>query len=167
MRNPLSKTKKKKYAGSIVLGLNDAIVEITGALTGLTYALQKTSLIAATGLIVGVAASLSMAASEYLHEKENKKPRPLKYAIYTGVAYLITVILLVSPYLFLNNVYISAAAMLAIAIIIIAVYSYYISNQSKFSFKKRFLNMVLISLGVAAISFVIGKIIRSSFGIEV
>ena len=34
------------YAGSIVLGLNDALVELTGALAGLTLALQNVKLIA-------------------------------------------------------------------------------------------------------------------------
>jgi vacuolar iron transporter family protein len=167
MKNPLSKKSKKKYAGSIVLGLNDAIVEITGALFGLTFALQNPKLIAATGLIVGIAASLSMAASEYLHEKEtlNNKTKPLKSAMYTGFAYLITVLLLVSPYLILKNPITSAITMLFISILIIAIYSYYISNQNKTSFSSRFFQMTFISLGVAAISFVIGNVIKSYFGI--
>lgn len=54
------------YAGSVVLGLNDALVELTGALAGLTLALQNVNLITLSGLITGIAASLSMAASEYL-----------------------------------------------------------------------------------------------------
>ena len=148
MKPLLSRKTKSKYSGSIVLGLNDAIVETTGALFGLTYALQKSSLIAATGFIVGIAASLSMAASEYLHEKESpqRKSKPLISAIYTGFAYLITVLILISPYLFLENVFISSMTMLLFAILIIAIYSYYISTQSKISFKNRFLQMTLISL---------------------
>ncbi|MEW6566865.1 MAG: VIT1/CCC1 family protein [Chloroflexota bacterium] len=50
--------ERLRYAGSIVLGLNDALVELTGALAGLTLALQNTKLIAITGLITGVAAAL-------------------------------------------------------------------------------------------------------------
>ncbi len=61
--------ERLKYAGSVVLGLNDALVELTGALAGFTLALQNTHLIAAMGLITGIAASLSMAASEYLSTK--------------------------------------------------------------------------------------------------
>lgn len=45
------------HIGSIVLGLNDALVELTGALAGLTVALQNTKLIAMTGCITGIAAA--------------------------------------------------------------------------------------------------------------
>ena len=48
--------EKLWYTGSIVLGLNDALVELTGALAGLTLALQNTKLISLTGLITGIAA---------------------------------------------------------------------------------------------------------------
>ena len=61
--------ERLRYVGSIVLGLNDALVELTGALAGLTFALQNTRLTAMAGLITGVAASLSMATSEYLSTK--------------------------------------------------------------------------------------------------
>ena len=61
--------ERLRYTGSVVLGLNDALVELTGALAGFTLALQNTKLIALTGLITGIAASFSMAASEYLSTK--------------------------------------------------------------------------------------------------
>lgn len=54
------------YMSSVVLGLNDALVEFTGALAGYTFALQHAKLVALTGAITGIAAALSMAASEYL-----------------------------------------------------------------------------------------------------
>ena len=41
--------ERLKYVGSVVLGLNDALVELTGALAGLTLALQNGPLIALTG----------------------------------------------------------------------------------------------------------------------
>ena len=63
--------KQLDYVGSIVLGLNDALVELTGALAGLTLALQNTRLIAIAGLITAIAASFSMAASEYLSNKSD------------------------------------------------------------------------------------------------
>ena len=54
-----------KYVGSMVLGLNDALVELTGTLAGLSLALQDTKLIALSGLITGISATLSMMSSEY------------------------------------------------------------------------------------------------------
>ena len=98
--------EKLRYTGSMVLGLNDALVELTGVLAGLTLALQNTKLIALTGLITGIAAALSMATSEYLSTKtEGTVRNPLKASVYTGVAYLITVSILVLPYLILKNYY--------------------------------------------------------------
>jgi VIT1/CCC1 family predicted Fe2+/Mn2+ transporter len=43
------------YAGSAVLGLSDALVELTGAVAGLTFALQDTVLVAVSALITGIA----------------------------------------------------------------------------------------------------------------
>ena len=48
--------ERLEYIGSIVLGLNDALVELTGALAGLTLALQDMRLIAIAGSITGIAA---------------------------------------------------------------------------------------------------------------
>ena len=91
--------ERLRYVGSIVLGLNDALVELTGALAGLTLALQNTKLIALTGLITGIAAALSMAASEYLSTKsEDTARRPLLASLYTGTAYIITVFILIVPW---------------------------------------------------------------------
>jgi VIT1/CCC1 family predicted Fe2+/Mn2+ transporter len=157
-----------RYAGSVVLGLNDALVELTGALAGLTLALQNTNLIALTGLITGIAASLSMAASEYLSTRsEETEKHPLRAAVYTGIAYIITVALLILPYLLLDNYYVCLAVALSTAVLIIALFNYYISVAKNESFRKRFLEMAGLSLGVAGISFVIGYLVRTFLGIEV
>lgn len=157
-----------RYAGSVVLGLNDALVELTGALAGFTLALQNTRLIALTGLITGIAASLSMAASEYLSTRsEETQKRPGLSALYTGIAYVITVALLILPYLLLPNYIVDLAISLTIAVIIIAVFNYYISVAKDESFRKRFLEMAAISLGVAALSFGIGYLIRNWLGVDV
>jgi VIT1/CCC1 family predicted Fe2+/Mn2+ transporter len=149
------------YVGALVLGLNDALVELTGTLAGLTLALQDTRLIALAGLITGIAASLSMAASEYLSTKsEGGKLNPVKASTYTGVAYLITVFLLISPYLLLIDYRQSFVFTLIFAILVIAIFTYYISVSRDLSFKRRFGEMAAISLGVALVSFMIGALIR-------
>ncbi len=156
-----------RYAGSVVLGLNDALVELTGALAGLTLAFQNVRLIALSGLVTGIAASLSMAASEYLStssEKTDKKP--VRAAIYTGIAYVFTVSALILPYLLLNNEYICLAISLTSAVLIIAVFNFYISIARGEKFRKRFFEMAGLSLSVAALSFVIGYAIRTWLGID-
>lgn len=157
-----------QYAGSVVLGLNDALVELTGALAGLTFAFQNTRLIALAGLITGISASFSMAASEYLSTKSDESEQsPIRSAIYTGVAYIFTVIMLVFPYLLAMNYYVSLAWTIINAILIIAVFNYYISVAKGYEFKKRFFEMASISLGVAAFSFVIGNVIRIWIGVDI
>jgi len=160
--------ERLRYTGSIVLGLNDALVELTGSLAGLTLALQNTRLIAMTGAITGIAAALSMATSEYLSTKsEDTTKEPLKAALYTGAAYIIAVVVLIVPYLLLDNFYVCLACTLAAAILIIAFFNYYISVAKDIPFRRRFLEMAGLSLGVAALSFAIGYALRAVFGIEV
>lgn len=160
--------ERLNYIGSVVLGLNDALVELSGTLAGLTFALQKTELIAVVGIITGIAASLSMGASEYLSTKaEGESEIALNSSLYTGGAYILTVFLLVLPYLLLDNYIICLFLMLGIGIFIIFVFNYYVSIAKDFNFGKRFLEMAFISLGVAAVSFGIGTLIRFAFGIEI
>ncbi|HHN93935.1 MAG TPA: rubrerythrin family protein [Anaerolineae bacterium] len=157
-----------RYVGSIVLGLNDALVELTGALAGLTLALQNTQLIALTGSITGIAAALSMGASEYLSTKtEDTVKSPLRASVYTGLAYIATVLLLIMPYLLLSDFYLCLGATLIVAVLIIAVFNYYISVAKETPFKARFLEMAGLSLGVAALSFLVGYLLRTVWGIEV
>ena len=160
--------ERLKYAGSVVLGLNDALVELTGALAGLTFAFQNTQVIALAGLITGISASFSMAASEYLSNKaEGSGQDPVKSAIYTGIAYIFTVAFLVLPYLLIGNYLLCLLWTILNAILIIAAFNYYLSVAKGFSFRKRFIEMASISLGVAFLSFLIGVLIRQWFGIEI
>lgn len=160
--------ERLRYTGSIVLGLNDALVELTGALAGLTFALQNTRLIAMTGAVTGIAAALSMAASEYLSTRAEGKDRdPVKAALYTGAAYILAVLALILPYLILHNYVVCLAATLAMGILIIAFFNYYISVAQDVPFRRRFLEMAVLSLSVAAISFGVGVLLRTAFGIEV
>jgi len=160
--------ERLRYAGSVVLGLNDALVELTGALAGLTLALQNVKLIALSGLITGIAASLSMAASEYLSTRsEETDKHPIRAAVYTGIAYIITVTVLVLPYLLIQNYIIDLIITLAFAVLIIAVFNYYISVAKDEPFRPRFLEMAGLSLGVATFSFIIGYFIRQWLGVDV
>ena len=160
--------ERLRYTGSIVLGLNDALVELTGALAGLTLALRDTRLIALTGSITGIAAALSMGASEYLStQTEETAKSPIKASIYTGTAYILTVLILILPYLILQNYLISLTWTLVAAIAIIALFTYYIGVARDEPFRRRFLEMAGLSLGVAALSFGVGFLVRTVLGVDV
>ncbi len=164
--------ERLRYTGSIVLGLNDALVEFTGSLAGFTFALQDTRLIATAGLIMGIAASLSMAASEFLSKRSedrtvDENTDPLKASVYTGIAYFGTVVLLISPFLLLTNPFAAISLTLLAAVLVIFVFTFYISVARDLPFYRRFFEMALISLGIAAVSFGIGILVRVFLGIQV
>jgi VIT1/CCC1 family predicted Fe2+/Mn2+ transporter len=160
--------KKLEYVGSIVLGLNDALVELTGTLAGLTFALQNTRLIAIAGLITGIAASFSMAASEYLSTKsEGNGENALSSSIYTGIAYIFTVIILIIPYFLFTNYFVCLGLTMSLAVLIILFFNYYIAIAKDLNFGKRFREMFFISMGVAAFTFGIGYLIRIFLGVDI
>ncbi|MEW5896232.1 MAG: VIT1/CCC1 family protein [Nanoarchaeota archaeon] len=164
----LIKEERIEYAGSIVLGLNDALVELTGALTGLTFALRSSKIVALSGFITGFAAALSMAASAFLSFREDVKhhrnKKPLRGAIYTGVTYITTVLFLILPFLLLKSVFLALGIMIGIALLIIASYTFFITTAKNLRFWPRFLEMSGISLLVSLISFCLGTLLRIYFG---
>ena len=130
-------------------------------LAGLTFALQNTRIIAVASLITGVAATLSMGSSEYLSRKsENGPTNPVKSAFYTGIAYLLTVVILILPYLVIPSPYIALVLTLVTAFCVILFFTFYMSVARDLPFRKRFFEMLVISFGIAAISFAIGLGIR-------
>lgn len=161
--------ERLQYVGSMVLGLNDALVELTGTLAGLTFALQNTRIIALSGLITGISATLSMASSEFLSAKSEGQKDAVKSSLYTGIAYLVTVVLLILPYLlFPAQQYVPAlVAMLLTVVVIIAAFNYYIAVAKDLSFKRRFLEMATISLSVAVLSFVVGLLVKGVLGVDI
>ena len=161
--------ERLQYVGSMVLGLNDALVELTGTLAGLTLALQSTKLVALSGLITGISATLSMASSEYLSARSEGDENAIKSSIYTGIAYLFTVIAMVTPYLIFSdeNFLLALFSLIIVVILIIVVFNYYISVAKGLNFKKRVVEMLSISLGVALLSFVIGLAVKHFLGIDI
>lgn len=160
--------ERLQYVGSMVLGMNDALVELTGSLAGFTFAMQNTRLIALSGLIMGISATFSMASSEFLAAKSEGRNDALKSCSYTGIAYLVTVALLIMPYLIFGNenYMVALFSMIAVVILIIAGFTYYISVAKGEKFKPRFFEMTLISVGVAVVSFFVGILAKKFLGVD-
>ena len=159
--------ERLRYVGSMVLGLNDALVELTGSLAGFTFAMQNTKLIALSGLIIGISATFSMASSEFLSARSEGRKDAFKSCSYTGIAYLITVVLLIAPYLLLSNYMVALGCMIGIVLLIITVFTYYTSVAQSQPFKSRFLEMAIISVTVAVVSFGVGILAKQLFGVEI
>ncbi|MBQ6718771.1 MAG: VIT1/CCC1 transporter family protein [Oscillospiraceae bacterium] len=160
--------ERLQYVGSMVLGLNDALVELTGSLAGFAFALQNNRLIALSGLIVGISATFSMASSEFLAARSEGRSDALKSCSYTGIAYLLTVIALIAPYLLLGTTqYIAAlVCMLLVVVLIIAGFTYYTSVAMDQPFRSRFVEMAGISIGVAVVSFFVGILAKQFLGVD-
>ncbi len=161
---------KLGYMWSVVLGLNDALVELTWALAGFTFAIQNSRSIALIGIITGISASFSMAASEFLSQRQEdggETKQALISSAYTGFAYIGTVIFLIAPYLLISNPFHALACTLLIALTIIWLFNFYISVAKDYNFKKRFFEMACISLWVALISFCIWWFVKTFLGLEI
>jgi len=80
----------------------------------------------------------------------------------------VTVALLVLPFLVLpEKSYLPALLiMLGMVVLIIAAFNYYISVAKDLPFRRRFAEMTVISLGVAALSFGIGILVKQVLGID-
>jgi VIT1/CCC1 family predicted Fe2+/Mn2+ transporter len=156
--------------------MSDALIELTGALAGLTFAFADLKLVALAGLVTGIAAAFSMGASEYLSTRSEKKDtNPLTAAMFTGIAYLLTVFLLVAPYLIISPdtspVYglephvLALVCTLIIGIVVIASFNFYVSVVEEVSFLHRFAEMAGLLFVVSLISFGIGVVLSNWMGI--
>ncbi|MBF0619276.1 MAG: VIT1/CCC1 transporter family protein [Candidatus Omnitrophica bacterium] len=157
-----------KYTSSVILGLNDALIELTATVAGFTLALQNTKLIGMLGLITGIAAAMSMAASEYLatkHDEEDKDP--VKACLYTGISYIGVVAVLVMPYFLFTNIFVSLILTILLAVLTIFVFTFYVSVSQEHEFKSKFIEMAVLSVVIAGITFLIGLAARTVFGISV
>jgi len=163
------KDTKLVNAGGIVLGMNDALVELTGTLSGIALAFSNTKSVGATGLIMGVAAALSMAGSAYLESKENPSDeiKPLTYSLYTGGSYIITTAFLILPFFIFTSGLYAVLSMFFFALVAIITYNFYISVAKELKFLPRVIEMCVITFGVAIISFGIGFLVKHYFGLDV
>jgi VIT1/CCC1 family predicted Fe2+/Mn2+ transporter len=160
--------ERLNYSSDIVRGMNVAIVEITGALAGLTFAFQNSRLVTETVIIIGIIMSLSVMSTEYLAAKTDSHiDRPLKSLLYAGFANIVTILILLLPYFLFGNIYVALAVTIAAAVIVIYVFAFYIAVVRDISIRKRFLEMAMISMGISALAFGIGLLARLLLHIEV
>ncbi|MEM2856979.1 MAG: ferritin family protein [Candidatus Nitrosocaldaceae archaeon] len=125
-----------KYLGFIVLGLSDALIEIAGIHAGTLGAYTDTFKAGLAGLIAGVAASIAMASAAYNQAKQNEViGKPVTAAMYTGIAYILTALLLAFPYFVIHDIIEALLASLIVSIGILAyisLYSYILYNRNFF-----------------------------------
>lgn len=157
--------ERLEYISSMILGLNDGVVELLGTVAGLTLALKNPKLVATTSLIMGIAACLSMSASEYLSTTAEKEKNPLTAAFYTAVSYLAAVIAVVAPFFFFKSAITAFFFSLLFVFGLISFFNYYISVVKKERFLNRLVQMAGVVIAVSSISFLVGYGLRKYLGL--
>ncbi len=155
------------YAGSVVLGLSDAVVSITGALAGLSWSFHDSKIIGFAGAVIGISAALSMGASEFLSEREEGVKSPITSGLFTGGAYLAAAALLVLPYFVIPDPISAFWVVAVIAVAIVAAYAWYVSRHKEGSFFSRFGIMIGVCLFVGVLSFLFASGFQLLTGIEI
>ncbi len=156
-----------KYISFIILGLADAIVEISGIHAGSLGIYHSTEITGLAGIVAGAAASIAMASAAYAQAKQGFQGSPSISAFFTGISYFINAIVLAAPYFITKSQVVAISTSITFAIAIIAFISYYNSIVSSAKFLRDFVELAGIMLGASAALFLFGLLVRSVFGITI
>lgn len=155
-----------KYLGFIVLGLADAIIEISGVHAGFLGVTSSTTMAGVAGLVVGFAAAISMAAAAYLQAKQDPSRNPVTSAIITGISYILAVTFLALPYFLTGHMVLAFAVSLFGAMLLTAYFTFYSAILFDRSFSREFLESAALALGTAVATFFFGELIGRLFGVH-
>lgn len=156
-----------KYMAFIILGLADAVVEVAAIHAGSLGIYRRTEIAGLAGIVAGMAASIAMASAAYAQAQQGFSGSARKSAIYTGISYLITAVLLATPYFLTQDQYVALGSSLAVGMTLVAFITYYDTIISTRRFKRQFLELAAIILGATATLYVIGVIIGNFLGIRI
>jgi len=170
----------------IFLGLNDGLVEILGAVSGFFGAFANATTVLVAGTMVGVAGALSMGAGAYLagsseaevRDTEVRRRRflgeaeateepadsPLASGVRVGVSYVIGAVVPVLPVLFGARTLLPSLAVAGGVIVIVSAILAFLSGMNV---KRRILMNLAIMAAAVAISYLIGLVAQSVWGISV
>jgi vacuolar iron transporter family protein len=156
-----------KYISFVVLGLADAVVEISGIHAGSLGIFDRTELAGLAGIVAGMAASIAMASAAYAQAKQGFEGSAKWGAIYTGVSYMFTAIFLALPYFLTGSMIAALGSSLTVGVVLVAMLTYYDTIISSRSFGRQFAEMAGIILGASLALFLAGTVLRQLFGIMI
>jgi VIT1/CCC1 family predicted Fe2+/Mn2+ transporter len=158
-----------RYISFVVLGLADALVEISGIHAGSLGFYDKTEIAGLAGVIAGGAASMAMASAAFAQAKQGDfKGSARLSAMYTGVSYFITAIILATPYFLTSNMIYALSTSLTLAVIILLVSTWYSVVIQEKRFLRDFVEILLILFGTTIALYAFGYIVHGALpGIRV
>jgi VIT1/CCC1 family predicted Fe2+/Mn2+ transporter len=160
------KEKRVSYIGFIVLGLADAIVEITGVHAGFLGVTGSTLLAGIAGVVVGFAASISMGSASYLQAKQEPKKSAILSGVLTWGSYLGSVILLALPYFLIRVMVPAFIVSTSVGIVLVAGFTFYGAIVFDRKFWREFGETVGLMLATALATFILGAAIGAVFHIN-
>ena len=168
----------------IFLGLNDGLVEILGAVSGFFGAFASATTVLIAGMMVGVAGALSMGAGAYLagsseaevrdteirrrrflgeaESREGRADTPLASGVRVGVSYVIGAVVPILPVLFGARTLLPSLVVAGGVIVIVSAILAFLSGMNV---KRRILMNLAIIAAAVAISYLIGLVAQSVWGI--
>ncbi|MEM3854939.1 MAG: VIT1/CCC1 transporter family protein [Conexivisphaerales archaeon] len=175
----------------VLFGMNDGLVELLAAVSGLAGAYERSILVAITGLVIGIAGALSMSVGAYVStksENELNQNRNLRLklskivfgsqqgigervtsakesATFVGIFYIVGALVPTLPYFLPFSVMVDQLTSTLFAILALAVAGYLTSIISGVSGKKKVTEMVLLALGATLATYLLGNAIRILTGI--
>jgi VIT1/CCC1 family predicted Fe2+/Mn2+ transporter len=170
----------------IFLGLNDGLVEILGAVSGFFGAFSNATTVLIAGMMVGVAGALSMGAGAYLagsseaevrdtevrrrrflgeaEATEGSADTPLASGVRVGVSYVIGAVVPILPVLFGARTLLPSLVVAGGVIVLVSAILAFLSGMNV---KRRILMNLAIMAAAVAISYLIGLVAQSVWGISV
>jgi VIT1/CCC1 family predicted Fe2+/Mn2+ transporter len=156
-----------RYMSFIVLGLADAIVEISGIHAGSLGVYNSTELTGLAGIVAGAAASISMASAAFAQAKQGFQGSAKISAMATGLSYFANAVLLAAPYFLISKPALAMGASLTAALGVLVFTSYYNSIISGADFRRDLAELAGTMFGASVALLLLGEAIRMYFGIAI
>jgi VIT1/CCC1 family predicted Fe2+/Mn2+ transporter len=163
---------------SVILGLNDGLVEILALVAGLATVATTSLIVVVVGMIAGISGTLSMSGGVYLSSKSSslvegsikeRKSRGAarKEAYYTGLYYFIGALIVVLPFVIgLGGTAGILTSILLVSVSLIAA-SAVIAVISDTSIRRRSLETLVISLGAATATILFSTLVKTYLGVRI
>jgi VIT1/CCC1 family predicted Fe2+/Mn2+ transporter len=150
-----------QYISFIILGLADALVEVSGIHAGSLGLYNRTEIAGLAGVVAGGAASIAMASAAFAQAKQGFPGSPRIAAIYTGVSYFVCAVFLATPYFLTGSMVFALGSSLAVAVVLLAITTYYSIVISDKTFARDFLEILGILLLATVALFAFGYFVGS------
>lgn len=155
-----------KYMSALVLGMADAIIEITGTHAGALGTTSSTIITGVVGLVVGSSAAISMASASYLQTKHETGKSPIAAALITGFGYVVAAALMSLPFFLMENILAAFAASVAVSVLLALAFTFQGSVYTGSDFRREFAQTIGLLLGVAALAYFMGDALSAAFGVR-